>query len=99
MAEQIYKVQDPATGAIREIAGPAGATDEQIIAQAKRLFGGEQQQESLLKRTVKSGAQGLLRGGPLGMAMGLSAPAEELYSKAAYNVGGKVTDLTKSPEL
>lgn len=37
MATQIYKVQDP-TGAIREIEGPAGATDEQVIAQAQKLF-------------------------------------------------------------
>lgn len=37
MADQIYKVKDP-TGAIREIKGPVGATDDQVIAQAKRLF-------------------------------------------------------------
>lgn len=32
-----YKVRDP-TGAIREIKGPDGATDEEVIAQAKLLF-------------------------------------------------------------
>ena len=37
MATQIYKVRDP-SGAMREIEGPAGATDEQIIAKAKELF-------------------------------------------------------------
>ena len=37
MATQIYKVRDP-SGAIREIEGPAGATDEQVIAKAKELF-------------------------------------------------------------
>lgn len=42
MADQTYKVRDP-TGAIREIRGPAGATDEQVIAQAQTLFGGEKQ--------------------------------------------------------
>lgn len=38
MADQIYKVRDPA-GNLREIKGPAGATDDQVIAQAKTLFG------------------------------------------------------------
>ena len=37
MATQIYKVRDP-SGAMREIEGPAGATDEQVIAKAKELF-------------------------------------------------------------
>jgi hypothetical protein len=38
MADQIYKVRDP-SGNIREIRGPAGASDEEIIARAKLLFG------------------------------------------------------------
>lgn len=38
MADQIYKVRDP-SGNIREIKGPAGASDEEIISQAKILFG------------------------------------------------------------
>ena len=37
MATQIYKVRDP-SGAIREIEGPSGATDAQVIAKAKELF-------------------------------------------------------------
>lgn len=37
MATQIYKVRDP-SGTIREIEGPAGATDDQVIAKAKELF-------------------------------------------------------------
>lgn len=39
MAEQTYKVRDP-SGAIREIKGPAGASDEEVIAQAKKLLSG-----------------------------------------------------------
>lgn len=39
MATQIYKVRDP-TGAIREIRGPEGASDDEVIAQAKKLFTG-----------------------------------------------------------
>jgi hypothetical protein len=37
VVDQIYKVRDP-SGNIREIKGPAGATDEQVIEQAKVLF-------------------------------------------------------------
>ena len=37
MADQIYKVQDP-QGNIRQISGPAGASDDEIIAQAQKLF-------------------------------------------------------------
>jgi len=37
MADQIYKVQDP-QGNIRQISGPAGASDDEIISQAQKLF-------------------------------------------------------------
>jgi len=37
METQIYKVRDP-SGAIREIRGPVGASDEMIIEKAKELF-------------------------------------------------------------
>jgi len=37
MADQVYKVRDP-QGNIREIKGPAGASDDEVIAQAKKLF-------------------------------------------------------------
>lgn len=42
METQIYKVRDP-SGAIREISGPVGATDEQVIAKAQELFAGSTQ--------------------------------------------------------
>lgn len=38
MADQIYKVRDP-QGNIREIKGPAGASDDEVITQAQKLFG------------------------------------------------------------
>jgi len=37
MAEQDYEVEDP-SGKIRVIVGPAGASDEEVIARAKELF-------------------------------------------------------------
>lgn len=40
MEMQVYKVRDP-SGAIREIRGPAGASDEEVIAKAQELFGGQ----------------------------------------------------------
>lgn len=39
MATQIYKVQDP-SGQIRGIEGPVGASDDEVIAQAQKLFAG-----------------------------------------------------------
>ena len=38
MADQIYKIRDP-QGNIREIKGPAGASDDEVITQAQKLFG------------------------------------------------------------
>jgi hypothetical protein len=37
MEEQVYKVEDP-SGKIREIIGPTGASEEEIIAKAQELF-------------------------------------------------------------
>lgn len=37
METTIYKVRDP-SGAIRELRGPVGASDEQVLAKAKELF-------------------------------------------------------------
>lgn len=57
MADQIYKVRDP-SGAIREISGPAGATDEQIISQAQLLFSAKESpavdKSELIKRELTS---------------------------------------------
>lgn len=47
MADQIYKVRDP-QGNIREIKGPAGATDDEVIAQAQKLFTASKQESSVL---------------------------------------------------
>lgn len=45
MADQIYKVRDP-QGNIREIKGPANASDDEVITQAQKLFGAAQAQPS-----------------------------------------------------
>jgi len=103
MADQIYKVLDP-SGTLREISGPAGATDEQVIAQAQKLFGpkndvasdisndaisqGARDNANILK-DIRRVSPSMLGGKPLGKTL----------EEAAYNAGGKVTDVTGSPIL
>lgn len=60
MADQVYKVRDPA-GNVREIRGPAGASDAEVIAQAQRLFAPKAPKESAAMkegRQMNSSAQG-----------------------------------------
>ena len=65
MSDQTYKVQDP-QGNIREIRGPAGASEAEIIAQAQKLFATGTPNEvidSLIKQTSSgTGVQGVLMG-------------------------------------
>ena len=69
MSDQTYKVQDP-QGNIREIRGPAGASEAEIIAQAQKLFATGAQSttpneviDSLIKQTSSgTGVQGVLMG-------------------------------------
>lgn len=49
-----YKVRDP-QGNIREISGPEGASDADIIAQAKRLFGGESEARQPMQQIEPQG--------------------------------------------
>jgi hypothetical protein len=65
MSDQTYKVQDP-QGNIREIRGPAGASEAEIIAQAQKLFAPKTPNDvinSLIKQTSSgTGIQGVLMG-------------------------------------
>ena len=67
MADQIYKVQDP-QGNIREISGPPGASDNEVIARAQELFSTAPKQsinESILqqlKPPPNAAASGLIMG-------------------------------------
>lgn len=56
----IYKVRDP-SGAVREISGPDGASDDEIVAQAKRLFMAPKAETSALQ-DIKQGAGNLAAG-------------------------------------
>jgi hypothetical protein len=83
MSEQIYKVRDP-EGNIREIRGPAGATNEQVIAKAQELFAKPNPFASL-PTNIKSV-------GPLETNLPGTQQIDQ-FEQGAYEIGGKVTDL------
>jgi len=85
MADQLYKVKDP-TGAIREIRGPAGASDEEIIAQAKLLFSPARQPEQPIDPS-----EGGLPFRPFGMDTGMTMP--QGVSRFAAGAGKAMTDI------
>ena len=104
MADQIYKVRDP-SGNIREISGPAGASDEQVIAKAKELFGGgavpaapqpTPQATPSMRQQIIEGLVPLARPGGIGSAI------TKGLDHAAYNTGAFVNDQAAkvlSPEV
>ena len=79
MATQIYKVQDP-TGAIREIEGPAGASDADVISQAQKLFASP---------TTTTEIPGLRKAPTMG-ELALSAPPARLLMGAVAPLVGAV---------
>ena len=113
MAQAIYKVRDP-QGNIREISGPEGASDAEIISQAQRLFATPQasqpiapnpqsERPGLMDTLGNAAIQGVRTMGPMGAVMGLVNPgieeANKVLQSGAYKTGEKVTDVTGSPEL
>ena len=97
---QIYKVQDP-TGAVREIEGPEGATDQQIIEQAKILFStpsASQRDVRLAEPKPKLGVAGQLGAAFLDAAFKTANPGQALpelnrrIESTGYDVGGAITD-------
>jgi hypothetical protein len=94
MADQIYKVRDP-SGAIREIKGPAGATDEEVIAQAKTLFAAPAptQQNTGIPGERKKPTMGelALSAPPARLLMGAAAPLVGAVQFGA-NVGDYINE-------
>ena len=72
MDTQIYKVKDP-DGNVREIQGPKGASDEEIITQAKALFGGDKAKPGAEAIPTTDGPHGEESKIPTG---GLTSPAK-----------------------
>lgn len=81
-----YKVRDP-QGNIREISGPDGASDAEIIAQAKRLFSAPQPKREPLQQIDVNGPKPESMG-PMealgGLAMGGLRGAARMGSAAMY---------------
>ena len=98
MADQIYKVRDP-SGAIREIRGPEGASDEEIISQAQSLFketpGGAAVGNPNLERYGAKAMRDsgnldplVAIGGATGIGAGLGAASKEILTGAGNVLGG-----------
>lgn len=92
MADQIYKVRDP-SGAIREIKGPSGATDEEVIAQAQALFAAPAQTGTGMPGPRKTPTMGelALSAPPARLLMGAAAPLVGAVQFGA-NVGDYINE-------
>lgn len=106
METQVYKVRDP-SGAIREISGPVGATDEQVIAKAQELFAGstqnvqpaEQKPQMSWADVPKQAVMNLPKsvGGVLSnFAQAVTSPVQTL-SGAADVAAGTLRNITPAP--
>lgn len=106
METQVYKVRDP-SGAMREISGPVGATDEQVIAKAQELFGGsiqnaqtaEQKPQMSWADVPKQAVMNLPKsvGGVLSnFAEAVTSPVQTL-SGAADVAAGTLRNITPAP--
>lgn len=85
---QIYKVRDP-SGAIREISGPEGATDDQVIAQAQKLFASQPKVSAaalIANDPITKGAERAASVDPFELAVG-SAPGRFVQGMASPFVG------------
>lgn len=107
MADTIYKVKDP-SGAIREIRGPEGASDDEIISQAQKLFGQTAPKPSMAAQyaDVTAGipeaalgfASGAVAAPVAGLAGIVASAIPELPEGTGANVVNKVSNaLTYSP--
>src|SRR5689334_218971 len=107
MADTIYNVKDP-TGAMRQIRGPEGASDEEIIAQAQKLFSSPQpaapaQPAAPQRDVLKEAAPFYL--GPAGtpraardILHGIDTATNYLSNRAGEGATDVATSLGASPE-
>ena len=94
MADQIYKVRDP-QGNIREIKGPAGATDDEVITQAQKLFAAPSEvpgprQRGILETIgapIEAVSQGIISGGGNVMLGGQRLLGKGLSALGAADTG------------
>lgn len=77
------------------VSAPEGATQEQVLAYAQSQFSAKPAEETAMEKGLKLGISGAVRGATLPLEVGKRSM--ELLDKAAYDIGGKVTDVTGSP--
>ena len=94
MATQIYKVRDP-SGAMREIEGPVGATDEQVIAKAKELFPASAPAGEGMPAARASAAPAVEAEQPAGYNP--FATAGSFFPSLYKNTVGNLVDVVSSP--
>lgn len=87
-----------------EVEFPDGMSDAEMEAAIRRNFMlPQKQQPSRMARMGGAAMKGLLTGGPMGMIAGATAEnmaqSSEVMDRLAYDAGGKITDVTGSPEL
>lgn len=70
-----YKVRDP-QGNIREISGPDGATDDEVIAQAQKLFSTPSTQQRSVMAPAPTAEQQSMASMPSRIAQGLRDPVD-----------------------
>jgi hypothetical protein len=101
-----YEITSP-DGKKFEITAPDGATEEQVLSYAKEQFAAKAPEEPVQKQetapqwqqSALNVAKGIVTGGPLmGPMTALAGESQKMLDRGAYDIGGKVTDVTGSPE-
>lgn len=95
MAE--YQVRDP-SGALRVISGPDGATDAEIIAQAQKLFGGQQANAAQEKPLMVDVARNAMYGGLAAVPDALLNTPNRLLNLGKARVGLAMDAIGISPQ-
>lgn len=84
MSDQVYKVRDP-QGNMREVRGPAGASDSEIIAQAQKLFTAPKDYKALQTHPVIDPTEGMSIGQKI--AAGGGAQLSDMWDATKQIVG------------
>lgn len=92
MDMQVYKVRDP-SGAMREIQGPAGASDAEVVARAQELFGGHEAKLAAIEAADKklydpAAGQGNFENFAAGVGKAVTDTGRGVKQLASYVVPG-----------
>jgi len=96
MADQIYKVQDP-QGNIREISGPPGASDDEVIARAQELFANAPKQN--INEQILQQLKPKPNASVSGLIMGMTDPVNAGAQIISRNVPEAVNRAVDFPSL